>query len=47
MGGIACHADETVSFHAPKRRLLVPSARAYVGRLSVVPLGLPPGWPRD
>ena len=47
LGGIACHAEETVTFHAPKRGLLAPSARAYVGRLSVVPLGLPPGWPRD
>lgn len=47
LGGIACHADETVSLHAPKRGLLAASARAYVGRLSIVPLGLPPGWPRD
>ncbi|MBK9385682.1 MAG: NAD(P)H-hydrate epimerase [Planctomycetes bacterium] len=47
LGGIACHADETVSFHAPKLGLLMPTARAFVGRLSVVPLGLPPGWPRD
>jgi NAD(P)H-hydrate epimerase len=40
--GPAClRADLTVTFEAPKRGLLQPAARAYVGRLLVVPLGLP------
>jgi NAD(P)H-hydrate epimerase len=41
--GVACRADVTVTFEAPKHGLLVPAARALVGRLVVVPLGLPPG----
>ena len=39
--GVACRADVTVTFEAPKTGLLAPAARDHVGRLVVVPLGLP------
>jgi NAD(P)H-hydrate epimerase len=40
--GPACvRADVTVTFEAPKRGLVEPAARAFVGRLVVAPLGLP------
>lgn len=41
--GFACRCDVTVTFEAPKHGLLVPAAQPYVGRLEVVPLGLPGG----
>ena len=40
LGG-ACRADVTVTFAAPKLGLVQPGARDYVGKLVVVPLGLP------
>ena len=39
--GSACRADVTVTFAARKRGLLAAAARPYVGRVVVVPLGLP------
>lgn len=39
--GAACRADVTVTFEAPKTGLVAAAARPYVGRLVVVPLGLP------
>lgn len=39
--GVACRADVTVTFAAPKTGLLAPAARGHVGKLVVVPLGLP------
>jgi hydroxyethylthiazole kinase-like uncharacterized protein yjeF len=39
--GVACHAEVTVTFEAPKRGMLVPGARPHVGRIVVAPLGLP------
>ena len=39
--GFACRCDVTVTFEAPKHGLLVAAAQPYVGRLEVVPLGLP------
>ncbi len=39
--GDACRADVTVTFHAPKIGMLQPAAAPYVGRIVVVPLGLP------
>jgi len=39
--GVACRADVTVTFEAPKLGLVAPRAAEYVGRLVVVPLGLP------
>jgi len=39
--GVACRADVTVTFEAPKTGLVTPAARDYVGKLVVVPLGLP------
>jgi hydroxyethylthiazole kinase-like uncharacterized protein yjeF len=38
---VACQADVTVTFVAPKRGMLVPAARPYVGRIVVASLGLP------
>jgi hydroxyethylthiazole kinase-like uncharacterized protein yjeF len=40
--GPACiRADVTATFEAPKAGLLVPEASPFVGRIEVVPLGLP------
>ena len=39
--GVACRADVTVTFEAPKQGLVAEPAREHVGRLVVVPLGLP------
>jgi len=39
--GVACRADLTVTFEAPKTGLLVDGAQELVGRVVVVPLGLP------
>lgn len=39
--GVACRADVTVTFVAAKPGLVVPAAARWVGRLEVVPLGLP------
>lgn len=41
LGGIACRGDVTVTFHAAKQGLLVATARPYVGRVIVAPLGIP------
>jgi NAD(P)H-hydrate epimerase len=41
LGGVCCRADVTVTFHAQKLGLVQPCARAYAGRVVVVPLGLP------
>ncbi len=39
--GVACRADVTVTFEAPKLGLVAPRAREWVGKLVVVGLGLP------
>ncbi len=39
--GPVCSADVTVTFEAPKHGLVAAQAREHVGRLVVVPLGLP------
>jgi NAD(P)H-hydrate epimerase len=39
--GPTCRCDVTVTFHAPKHGLTAPSAKPLVGRVVVVPLGLP------
>ncbi|MCC6781234.1 MAG: NAD(P)H-hydrate epimerase [Planctomycetes bacterium] len=41
LGSACVRADLTVTLEAPKRGLLLPEAAPYVGRLEVVPLGLP------
>ena len=43
--GVACRADVTVTFEAPKTGLVADAAAPWVGRLVVVPLGLPDGLP--
>ncbi|MCU0866318.1 MAG: NAD(P)H-hydrate epimerase [Planctomycetes bacterium] len=39
--GVACHADVTVTFVAPKTGMLTPTGRRHCGRIEVVGLGLP------
>jgi NAD(P)H-hydrate repair Nnr-like enzyme with NAD(P)H-hydrate epimerase domain len=39
--GIACRADATVTFVAPKTGMLTPTGRAHCGRIVVAGLGLP------
>ncbi len=39
--GEACRGDVTVTFEAAKRGLVEPTARPFVGRIEVAPLGLP------
>ncbi|MEM7200065.1 MAG: NAD(P)H-hydrate epimerase [Planctomycetota bacterium] len=43
--GTACRADVTVTFEAAKQGLVAPAARPFVGKLVVVPLGLPAPGP--
>ncbi len=39
--GVACRADVTITFVAPKTGMLTPAAAPYVGRIVVASLGLP------
>lgn len=39
--GVACRADQTVTFIAPKTGMLTPTGEEHCGRITVVGLGLP------